>query len=159
MARALQVAAPKEAAMLCRDVMLSLVYRCSPHDTAVKCARLMRDQRIGFVPVVDRSGKPVGVVTYRDIAVRIVAEGKPLMTDVEKFMSFETLLTCRPDDELEQLETKMAQQRKSRAVVIDDAGTCVGVISLSDIAQRDAAGATPLLRAVARRESVQLIKM
>jgi CBS-domain-containing membrane protein len=61
---------------------------------------------------------------------------------------------CRPDDELKEAEGKMSSARKSRLVVADDEGHCVGVISLSDIAQADSRRrAGGVLRAVTRREA------
>ena len=145
--------------MLCRDVMLSFVYRCSGRETAQTCARLMRDHRIGFVPVMDATGKAIGVVTDRDIAVRVVAEGKPITTPVAELMTVEALLTCRPDEDLRSLETRMAHRRKSRAIVVGDDGSCIGVISLSDIAQaEDVSRSGRLLRDLTRREAVQLMK-
>ena len=60
--------------MLCREVMNRKVVVCTEGDTVGDCARLMRDRCIGFVPVVDGSGQVSGVVTDRDLALRVVAE-------------------------------------------------------------------------------------
>ena len=145
--------------MLCRDVMLSYVYRCSGRESATTCARLMREHRIGFLPVVDPAGRPIGVITDRDLALRVVAEARPFTTPVQDLMTVESILTCRPDEDLASLETRMAQRRKSRAIVIDEHGACVGVISLSDIAQaEDTVRSGRLLREVTRREAVQVVK-
>jgi CBS-domain-containing membrane protein len=62
---------------------------------------------------------------------------------------------CRPDDDLTAAERKMSETRKSRLVIADDQGRCVGVISLSDVAQTDRRSrAGGVLRAVTRREAV-----
>ncbi len=145
--------------MRCRDVMLNLVYTCPENDSVLECARKMRDEKIGFIPVTAADGQLVGVLTDRDIAVRVVAENKPLTTPVRQVMSVGGLVTCTPDDDLLFLEKRMASEKKSRAVVLEK-GRLVGVISLSDIARRETSirrtGA--LLRDVTQRESVAIAR-
>ena len=121
--------------MQCRDVMLRFSYRCVETDTAVDCARLMRDHAIGFLPVVDRGGRLIGVVTDRDLVIRQLAENRPPNTPVNDLMTRSGLLTCHAEEELRAVEARMAKAEKSRAVVIDRDGRCVGVVSMSDIAQ------------------------
>ncbi len=147
--------------MLCKDVMLTLVYKCTRDTSAYECAKIMRDEKIGFVPVIDSSKKVVGVVTDRDIAVRIVAANRPASLPVSEIMSTGPLLTCGPDDDLRELEQKMAKMKRSRALVKNDAGELVGVISLADIAQfeRSAAQMGRLMREVGRRESVAITRI
>ena len=94
------------------------------------CARMMRDNHVGFVPVVDGRGQVVGVVTDRDLAVRVLAEDLPAETPVGEVMTRDVRI-CRFDDDVESAERKMASTRKSRLVVTDDGGRCVGVISRS----------------------------
>jgi CBS domain-containing protein len=112
----------------------------------------MRDEKVGFIPVVDEEGKALGIVTDRDIALRGVAAGKSPETPVEQLMS-ERLLTCHPEDELSEVEARMGREKKSRALVLDASGRCAGVISLSDIALVDAPDHVgKLLREVTQRE-------
>ena len=138
--------------MRCSEVMLSHVFTCRKGEPARKCAEVMRDERVGFVPVVDGDGKALGIVTDRDIALRLVAAGRGPETPVEQLMS-SGLLSCRPDDELSDVEARMAKDKKSRALVLDEEGRCAGVISLSDIALVDAPDHVgKLLREVTQRE-------
>ena len=122
--------------MLCREVMNTKVVVCTEGDTAADCARLMRDGCLGFVPVVDGGGQVSGVVTDRDLALRVVAEGLPPDTPLATIMTRDVRI-CRPWDSLRAAERKMAAVRKSRLVVADEDGGCAGVISLSDVAQAD----------------------
>ena len=122
--------------MLCRDVMNKDVVVCAEGDTVAECARLMREHCIGFVPVVDGGGQVSGVVTDRDLALRVVAEGRPANTTLRTVMTPDVRI-CRPWDSLRAAERKMAAVRKSRLVVADEDGCCAGVISLSDVAQAD----------------------
>ncbi len=146
--------------MKCEDVMLTLVFKCDETSTVAECAQLMRDEQLGFVPVLDKTFNVVGVVTDRDLAVRVVAEGLEPTTPVTEVMSKGPFLCCQPDDDLHELERQMAQTKKARALVKATDGSLLGVISLSDIAQceRSAARTGKLLREVTRRESVSLVQ-
>ena len=139
--------------MLCREVMKTDVARCSEALTVQSCSRMMRDNNIGFLPVVDEGGQVVGVVTDRDLALRVLADDLPAETPVGRVMTRDVRV-CGPDDALETAEWKMSSARKSRLVVTDGGGRCVGVISLSDVAQADTRSRSGgVLRAVTRREA------
>ena len=144
--------------MQCRDAMLTLVYKCTEQTTAAECARVMRDEKLGFMPVVSASGELIGVVTDRDLTVRVLAEGKPGDTKVKDLLSPGPLVTCKADDSLESLEQKMGERKKGRAVAVDVSGKPIGIISLSDIArvERSAVRTSRLLREVTERESVAI---
>lgn len=146
--------------MLVRDLMLVKVYSCRQTDRALDCARLMRDERIGFVPVLNDNDEIIGVVTDRDLAVRLVAADLPLSTPVSRIMTKTPVLSVRPDDDLHVLERKMAEERRSRALVLDKEGHLVGVVSLSDVvaAEPSAERAAQLLRDIARREAVTVLR-
>jgi CBS domain-containing protein len=139
--------------MLCRDLMRTDVARGTEALTVEACARMMKDNNIGFLPVVDADRRVVGVITDRDLAVRVLAEGLPPETPVGNVMTRDVRV-CYPDDTLQEAERKMSATQKSRLVVADDDGHCVGVISLADIAQGDTRRrAGGVLRAVTRREA------
>src|SRR6185369_7403185 len=146
--------------MRCKDVMAMLVFRCREADPVQKVARLMLEEQIGFVPVTDETGHLVGVVTDRDLALRVLAEDKPAQTPVLSVMTVGGLLTCHPDDDLRALSRRMAEEKKGRAVVVEH-GKVVGVISAADVAvaegSRGRAGA--LMRALSRRESASIARV
>ena len=119
------------------DVMLSKVFRCLEDDSVQMCAVLMLEQNIGFVPIVSSDGSPVGVITDRDLALRVLASGRPATTPVSEVMTGGKMLTCHREDDLRALEERMANEQKSRAMVVDDEGRLIGIVSLSDIAQRE----------------------
>jgi CBS domain-containing protein len=120
--------------------------------TVQACAEMMRDNGIGFVPVVDAERQVVGVVTDRDLALRVVANDLPADTPVGYVMTRDVRI-CHPDDELREAAWKMSSARKSRLIVADERGRCLGVISLSDVAQADSRRAGAVLRAVTGREA------
>jgi CBS domain-containing protein len=131
-----QATARKEDVMLCRDVMKKKVFVCHEDDTVAQCARTMRDQNIGFIPIVDDEGLVSGVVTDRDLAVRVLAEGLSVDTPVRTIMTRDVRI-CWEKDPLRTAERKMAEVKRSRLVIVDDERRCVGVISLSDVALSD----------------------
>jgi CBS domain-containing protein len=136
--------------MLCKDVMKSEVFSLSPQDTVELAARKMRDFNVGFLPICDKSGKVLGTLTDRDIALRVVAEGRTSDLPVEKFMSRDVIF-CRPVDDLKRAEELMGQSQKSRILCIES-GKLSGVISLSDLAHRDGSGSIQTMAQVTQRE-------
>jgi CBS domain-containing protein len=139
--------------MLCRDVMRRPVFSCGEKDTARRCAQIMQERGVGFVPVLDEGDRLVGVVTDRDLVLRLLAAGRPAETPVGAFMTRE-LIVCGAWETLTGAEDKMANGRKARLPVVDEAKRCLGVISLTDIAQAESRGrAGKILHDVTRREA------
>jgi CBS domain-containing protein len=139
--------------MQCEDIMKTDVETCHVDDTVAVAARKMKERGIGFVPVCNERGMPMGVLTDRDIVLRVVAEGLDANTrSVVDVMTLE-IISCKRDDDVAVASAQMAQNHKSRIVVLGDDGALCGVISLSDIAQEtttEDAGET--LRDVSDRE-------
>ncbi len=139
--------------MLCRDIMKLSVKMASTQATIAQAAMIMRDEQIGFVPVCDESGKVVGTLTDRDIAVRVVAERESTDQAVERFMTPD-VVSCRPDDEVGIAQDLMSDLQVSRIVCLNDQGGLEGVISLSDVAQLGrSADASTTLQSVSAREA------
>lgn len=139
--------------MKCRELMKTELQCATPHDTAASAARRMRENNIGFLPVCDKNNKVVGVLTDRDIAVRLVADDKPASTPVLLIMS-KDLISCSPEDGIRHAEELMGLNHKSRILCLDEKGKLQGVISLSDIAQAEEdERAARTLREVSEREA------
>jgi CBS domain-containing protein len=128
---------------------------CREGDSVKECAKLMKEENIGFVPICNEAGEPVGTVTDRDLAIRVLAEGKTADAKVDDVMTRD-VVSCRVGDDLSQAERLMRERRKSRIMICDEGGKLVGVISLSDLADvesEEIAGQT--LREVSSRETGQ----
>jgi len=139
--------------MKCKELMKTDVECVSPSDTAQSAAKRMRDANIGFLPVCDASKRVLGTLTDRDLAIRLIAENRPATTRIEEVLTREAI-ACRPEDDLRKAEELMARYQKSRMMCVDEEGRLVGVISLSDIAQRESgARASQTLRDVSQREA------
>ena len=122
----------------CSDVMTDNPVYALPDDTVEKVAQLMKKEDIGPVPVVDdeQNKRLVGIVTDRDLALKVVAEGRdPQTTKVEDVMT-RKLITCRPDDDVESAMKAMAQYQLRRIPVVDNDNRLVGIISQADVATR-----------------------
>ena len=139
--------------MRCEEIMKKDVECVSPQDTVQAAAKRMRDENIGFLPVCDQSKKVQGTITDRDLAIRVLADGRQATTPVKDVMTRE-VVSVRPDEDLRKAEEQMSKNHKSRIMCVDQGGRLVGVISLSDIAQREDPGrAAQTLRNVSEREA------
>jgi CBS domain-containing protein len=145
---------PGEGEMRCKDVMKTNVQCAAPTDSVQSAAKAMRDRNIGFLPVRGSDGRVVGALTDRDIAIRVASEDRSASgCRVSDCMTRE-VVSCLPTDDLAKAEHLMATHKKSRVVIIDESGALCGVISLSDIAERDSTTrAAVTLRQVAAREA------
>jgi CBS domain-containing protein len=113
----------------------------------------MRDEQIGFLPICNSVGNVIGILTDRDIAIRVVANNRSANEPVERFMSL-AVVACRSDEDLSVAQDLMGEMQLSRIVCVDEDGRVEGVISLSDIAQLgDGVDAAATLRSVTVREA------
>lgn len=140
--------------MRCEEIMKREVHCAFPSDTVQKAAQIMRDQNVGFLPVCELSRKVEGALTDRDICIRVDAEGRSARECKVADVMTREVVACRPWDDVAEAERLMATHHKSRMLITDDQGIVLGVISLSDIAERDTLRrAAVTLREVSSRET------
>jgi predicted transcriptional regulator len=107
---------------------------CTPQSTIVEVARLMRDRNIGSVIVME-GGALCGVITDRDIVVRVLAAGEdPRHALVRQHMSRD-IVTGQFDWDLDQLAEVMGEHQVRRLPIIED-NHVVGIVSMGDVARR-----------------------
>lgn len=116
----------------CREIMTKSVRTASPGMSVREVGALMREGDMGAVPVVD-SGKLIGIVTDRDIVVRVVAEGKGPETPVREAMTTD-LFTVTPDDFVFEAIRLMGDKQVRRVPVINESGELAGIIAMADVA-------------------------
>ena len=117
-----------------RDVMTANPSSLGSSSNAIEAARLMRDEDAGIIPIVE-GDKLIGTVTDRDIAIRVVAEGKdPETTTVGEIASRE-LVTIDPQQDLDEALRLMARHQVRRLPVVEEDGKLVGIVAQKDIAQ------------------------
>lgn len=114
------------------EVMTAQVVTARPETPISEVAQTMARIESGAVPVV-ADGKVVGLVTDRDIVIRVVAEGGALGQPVSGVMT-EAVETCREDDNLADAAATMAARQVRRLVVLSETGRLAGILSLGDIA-------------------------
>ena len=97
-------------------------------------ARMMVDHDCGQIPVVDEAQRPIGVVTDRDIAVRVVAEGRDANEATAGDAMSSPARTVSADTSLKDCLCVMEADQIRRVPVTDASGKLVGMVSLADIA-------------------------
>ena len=124
--------------MQVRDVMTKDPACVTPGATIREAAQLMQRENVGIVPVVEEKGtnRLLGVVTDRDIAIRVVAEGRDAGTRVSDVMSSSRLRTCTLDDDVDAVMEAMADEQLRRIPIVDDRGMLVGIVAQADIVRK-----------------------
>ena len=118
-----------------RDIMTSNPRTVEPSKTVVDAARIMKQEDAGVVPVTE-NGRLTGMVTDRDIAIRVVAEGKdPKSTTVREVASTD-LVTIDPQQDLDEALRLMAKHQVRRLPVVEEDGRLVGVVAQADVARQ-----------------------
>jgi len=116
-----------------RDVMTPNPTTVEPSTLVLEAAKVMKQQDVGPVPVTD-GDRLVGVVTDRDIVLRVVADGKdPQSTTVGEIASSD-LVTIDPQQNLDEALRLMAQHQVRRLPVVEEDGKLVGILAQADIA-------------------------
>jgi CBS domain-containing protein len=117
-----------------RDTMSANPQAVSPDQPVIEAARLMRSEDVGSLPVVEGE-RLVGVLTDRDITLRVVAEGKDSnATSVGNVLSSDPV-TVTPDEGLDEALAKMARHQVRRLPVVEDDRRLVGVLAQADVAR------------------------
>jgi CBS domain-containing protein len=117
-----------------REVMTSDPSTIETDGFVVEAAKIMKAEDAGVVPVTE-NGRLIGMVTDRDIAIRVVAEGKdPQSTSVREVASTD-LVTIDPEQNLDEALRLMAQHKVRRLPVVEEDGRLVGVVAQADVAR------------------------
>jgi CBS domain-containing protein len=118
-----------------RDVMTSNPWAIDADKPVSHAAKMMRDEDVGLAPIVEGE-RLVGTLTDRDIATRVVAEGKdPETTSVREVASTD-LITVDPEKDLDEAVRLMAQHKVRRIPVVEEDGRLVGVVAQADVARQ-----------------------
>ena len=117
-----------------RDVMTENPRSITVDQPVVEAARIMRDEDVGLVPIVE-GDRLVGTVTDRDITVRVVAENRdPSSTTVHEVASTD-LVTVDPQQDLDEALRLMAEHQVRRLPVVEEDGRLVGIVAQADVAR------------------------
>src|SRR5688572_21874362 len=117
-----------------RDVMTPNPRSVSPDDSIQNAARIMRDADTGVLPVVE-NGRPVGLVTDRDIVVRAVADGGQVSRPVREIFTGQ-VVTATPDMSTREAAELMSEHQVRRLPVVEGE-QLVGIVSIGDLAVKE----------------------
>lgn len=117
-----------------RTIMTSDPACCSADTPVRRAAEMMVEYDCGEIPVVGADGKLTGVITDRDVSCRVVAQGMdPQQTKVQDVMTA-PVISVTPDTSIDECERLMEQNQIRRVPVVDNDGTCCGIVAQADIA-------------------------
>jgi CBS domain-containing protein len=117
-----------------RDVMTKNPCAIDADKPVAYAAKMMRDENVGLAPIVE-GDKLVGTLTDRDIAIRVVAEGKDPQSTKVRDVATTRLVTIDPDQDLDEALRLMAQNQVRRLPVVEEDGKLAGVVAQADVAQ------------------------
>ena len=122
--------------MLVREIMTENPMCCRPETSCREVARMMVECDCGEIPVIDETGKPLGVVTDRDITCRLVAEGLDSSGTHASEVMTSPVVNIHEFGNIAEACKQMEDTMIRRIVVTDDAGRVCGMLTLADIALR-----------------------
>ena len=122
----------------CKDVMTKDPVCCEPGDSINRVAGIMKQEDIGSVPVVESqsSRRLVGIVTDRDVVVKVVAQGRGCDSATVSDAMTPNPASCREDADVGDAMRLMAERQVRRMPIVDGSGRLSGIIAQADVATR-----------------------
>ena len=122
----------------CKKVMTIKTVCCLPSDMVVKAAQLMKRENVGAIPVIEnqQTQKLVGIVTDRDLALKIVAAGRDAKSTQVGAVMTRKVVTCHPEDDLQKALDAMSEHQLRRIPIVDKDNKILGIIAQADVATR-----------------------
>ena len=117
--------------MLVDAIMNTEVVTVTRDHTVLRAARLMREQNVGSVIVLDDHQRPIGLLTDRDITIKLVADERAAETPIDEIMS--SPVYAVPETTLIfDLLREMSRRKVHRVPVIDENKRLIGIVSVDD---------------------------
>ncbi|HET9139122.1 CBS domain-containing protein [Actinophytocola sp.] len=118
-----------------RDIMTPNPRCVRTSETVLDAARVMAEESVGALPVCGEDNKIKGMLTDRDIVVKVLAAGKDPRAMHAGEVPHEDLVTVRADDDVEQVIRTMKQHQIRRVPVLDSDHRLVGIVAQADVAR------------------------
>ena len=135
-----------------RDVMTSNPCTIDADKPVAYAAKMMRDEDVGLAPIVE-GDKLIGMLTDRDIAIRVVAEGRDPGHVTVKEVASKQVVTIDPQQDLDEALRIMAKHQVRRLPVVEEDGKLVGVVAQADVAREgDDAQTGELVEEISKQE-------
>lgn len=116
------------------EIMTRNVHTCTPNDSLATAAQIMWENDCGAVPVVDREGKLVGIITDRDLAMAAHLQNVALRESRVANAMARDVKVCGPQDTPATVQALMQQYKVRRIPVVDAERRLLGIVSLGDLA-------------------------
>jgi CBS domain-containing protein len=117
-----------------RELMTDKPCSIDADKSVAYAAKMMRDEDVGLAPIVE-GDRLIGTLTDRDIAVRVVAEGRDPESTTAREVASTDLVTVDPQHELDEALRLMAQHQVRRLPVVEEDGRLVGIVAQADVAR------------------------
>jgi CBS domain-containing protein len=144
--------------MKVQELMSKRVAVCKPSDPLSVAGRLMWECDCGAIPVVDEaSGRPVGMITDRDICMSVCMQNQPPSEILVSAAMSRELHSCSPTADIYEAERIMRARQVRRLPVIGPEGRIVGILSLADIAREAERGGKKKSGSVAPEEVTETL--
>jgi CBS domain-containing protein len=117
-----------------KDVMTSNPCSIDADKSVAYAAKMMRDEDVGLAPIVE-GDKLIGMLTDRDIAIRVVAEGRDPGQVKVRDVASKQVVTIDPQQDLAEALRIMAKHQVRRLAVVEEDGKLVGVVAQADVAR------------------------
>jgi CBS domain-containing protein len=118
-----------------RDAMTTNPRNVETSTPITEAAKLLKAENVGSLPVTE-GDRLVGMVTDRDIVVRVVAEGKDVQSATVGEIASRDLVTIDPQQDLDEALRLMAKHQVRRLPVVEEDGRLVGILAQADVAQQ-----------------------
>ncbi len=122
--------------MKVQDLMTSNVKSCGPETDLAAAAAMMLEGDFGVLPVADNSGKAIGVITDRDIAIAAATKGKPASQIAVSEVISGNVYSCHLNDDIKTALKTMRHEKTRRIPVVNKDGMLQGIISMNDVVLR-----------------------
>lgn len=124
--------------MQCSEIMTKNPECCLPSDTVIKAAKLMKSEDVGPIPIVaDKDGKKLtGIVTDRDLAIKVIAEARDPNTTRLKDVMSDNVVSCQESDDVDKVLKLMEDNQVRRIPVVGKNDRLLGIIAQADVATR-----------------------
>ena len=119
--------------MRVQDIMVNDIATCAPDANLESVAMMMWDNDCGIVPITDKHGKPLGIITDRDISIAAAMKHRQLSEISVSDVKDGQIVSCQPDQDVKNALKMMRDTKIRRLPVVDRQGSLVGMLSMGDI--------------------------
>jgi CBS domain-containing protein len=119
--------------MHCKEVMSHNIQWILPGETVAGAAKMMAFHNLGLLPICSGDGKPLGVITDRDIALRVIGKDRLAAQTVVEDVMTTPAQSVAPDCPVDRVGELMTQSGVSRLLVLDESGRLAGLVSVADL--------------------------